>query len=115
MDNSDSIGSAVLVSIYEETMHLPAIPDIIRLKYLKIHLLRYLQHILFQLLLWFQSVAGKLSDVNGRKKIVIIIMVVYIIGITVGGCSTKALSKSTGLKNIKRYIIKLDAGYLREK
>jgi predicted MFS family arabinose efflux permease len=30
MDNSHSIGSAVLVSIYEETMHLPAIPDIIR-------------------------------------------------------------------------------------
>jgi MFS family permease len=34
------------------------------------------------------SIARKLSDIYGRKKMVVIIFVIYIIGISVGGFST---------------------------
>ena len=30
---------------------------------------------------------GKLSDIYGRKKIVVIIMIIYIVGISIGGLS----------------------------
>ena len=33
-------------------------------------------------------IAGKLSDMYGRKKMIIIIMIVYIIGLVAGGLST---------------------------
>jgi MFS family permease len=33
-------------------------------------------------------IAGKLSDIYGRKKIVLIIMIIYIIGISLGGLSS---------------------------
>ena len=33
-------------------------------------------------------IAGKLSDMYGRKKMIIIIMIVYIIGLVAGGFST---------------------------
>ncbi|MFL6347526.1 MAG: hypothetical protein ACJ72X_04450 [Nitrososphaeraceae archaeon] len=61
------LGPALLVTMYGETMLLPAIPDIETLKYPTIHLLGYLQHILFQLLLWFQSVASCLICMEERK------------------------------------------------
>ena len=37
-------------------------------------------------------IAGKLSDIYGRKKMVVIIMIIYIFGITTGGFSSNITS-----------------------
>jgi MFS family permease len=81
------LGSALLIAMYGETMLLPAIPDIIKEF-----------HISYTTSSWILSayliagavatpVGGKLSDIYGRKKMVITIMIIYIIGITLGGLS----------------------------
>ena len=81
------LGSALLIAMYGETMLLPAIPDIIKEF-----------HISYTTSSWILSayliagavatpVAGKLSDIYGRKKMVITILIIYIIGITLGGLS----------------------------
>ena len=82
------LGSALLIAMYGETMLLPAIPDIIKEF-----------HISYTTSSWILSayliagavatpVAGKLSDIYGRKKMVITILIIYIIGISLGGLST---------------------------
>ena len=73
--------------MYGETMLLPAIPDII--KEFKIP---------YDTSSWILSsylisgavatpIAGKLSDIYGRKKMVMTIMIIYIFGISLGGFS----------------------------
>jgi MFS family permease len=82
------LGSTVLITMYGETMLLPAIRDIISDF-----------HISYSTSSWILTaylisgavatpIAGKLSDIYGRKKIVVIILVIYIIGISAGGLST---------------------------
>src|SRR6476661_10085248 len=81
------LGSALLIAMYGETMLLPAIPDIIKEF-----------HISYTTSSWILSayliagavatpIAGKLSDIYGRKKMVITIMIIYIFGISLGGFS----------------------------
>jgi MFS family permease len=73
--------------MYGETMLLPAIPDIIKEF-----------NIPYDTSSWILSsylisgavatpIAGKLSDIYGRKKVVITIMIIYIFGISLGGFS----------------------------
>jgi MFS family permease len=82
------LGSTILITMYGETMLLPAIRDIIRDF-----------HISYSTSSWILTaylisgavatpIAGKLSDIYGRKKLVVIILIIYIIGISAGGFST---------------------------
>jgi MFS family permease len=82
------LGCTLLVTFYGETMLLPAIRDIISDF-----------HISYSTSSWILTaylisgavatpIAGKLSDIYGRKKMVLIIFVIYIIGISVGGLSS---------------------------
>src|SRR6266581_1742629 len=82
------LGSTVLITMYGETMLLPAIRDIISDF-----------HISYSTSFWILTaylisgavatpIAGKLSDIYGRKKMVVIILIIYIIGISAGGLST---------------------------
>src|SRR6478672_10210992 len=82
------LGCTLLVTFYGETMLLPAIRDIISDF-----------HISYSTSSWILTaylisgavatpIAGKLSDIYGRKKMVLIIFIVYIIGISVGGLSS---------------------------
>ena len=81
------LGSTLLITMYGETMLLPAIPDIIKEF-----------NIPYDTSSWILSsylisgavatpIAGKLSDIYGRKKMVITIMIIYIFGISLGGFS----------------------------
>ena len=74
--------------MYAETMLIPAIPDLIG------HF-----HVSYSMSSWILTsyliagavmtpIAGKLSDIYGRKKMVLMIMVIYIIGISLGGFSS---------------------------
>jgi MFS family permease len=82
------LGCTLLVTLYGETMLLPAIRDIIGDF-----------HISYSTSSWILTaylisgavatpIAGKLSDIYGRKKMVLIIFVIYIIGISAGGLSS---------------------------
>jgi len=82
------LGSTLLVTFYGETMLLPAIRDIIGDF-----------HISYSTSSWILTaylisgavatpIAGKLSDIYGRKKMVLIIFIIYIIGISAGGLSS---------------------------
>ena len=81
------LGSTVLITMYGETMLLPAIRDIIRDF-----------HISYTTSSWILTaylisgavstpIVGKLSDIYGRKKMVVIILIIYIVGISAGGLS----------------------------
>jgi MFS family permease len=71
--------------MYAETMLIPAIPDLI--KYF---------HVSYSMSSWILTaylvsgavmtpIAGKLSDIYGRKKILLIIMVIYALGVSLSG------------------------------
>ena len=79
------LGSALLVTMYGETMLLPAIPDIIRDFKISYNTSSWILTAYLISAAVMVPIGGKLSDMYGRKKIVVIIMVVYIIGITLGG------------------------------
>ena len=82
------LGCTLLVTFYGETMLLPAIRDIIGDF-----------HISYSTSSWILTaylisgavatpIAGKLSDIYGRKKMVLIIFIIYIVGILAGGLSS---------------------------
>ena len=71
-------------------MLLPAIRDIIgdfHISYQSVHLSWILTAYLISGAV-ATPIAGKLSDIYGRKKMVLIIFIIYIIGISAGGLSS---------------------------
>jgi MFS family permease len=82
------LGSALLIAMYGETMLLPAIPDIIKEFNISYNTSSWILSAYLIAGAVSTPVAGKLSDVYGRKKMVLIIMIIYIVGISLGGLST---------------------------
>ena len=81
------LGSTILITMYGETMLLPAIPDIIREFNISYNTSAWIltSHLMAGAVM--TPIGGKLSDIYGRKKIVVIIMIIYIVGISIGGLS----------------------------
>jgi MFS family permease len=82
------LGSSILITLYGETMLLPAIPDIIRDFDISYSTSSWILTAYLVAGAVMTPIAGKLSDMYGRKKMIIIIMIVYIIGLVAGGFST---------------------------
>ena len=82
------LGSALLIAMYGETMLLPAIPDIIQEFNISYNTSSWILSAYLIAGAVATPLGGKLSDIYGRKKMVMIILIVYIIGITLGGIST---------------------------
>jgi MFS family permease len=82
------LGSAVLIAMYGETMLLPAIPDIIEEFDISYNTASWILSAYLIAGAIATPVGGKLSDIYGRKKMVLTIMVIYIIGISLGGISS---------------------------
>ena len=82
------LGSSILITMYGETMLLPAIPDIIREFNISYNTSSWILTAYLIAGAAMTPIGGKLSDIYGRKKIVLIIMVIYIIGISLGGFSS---------------------------
>ena len=82
------LGSALLITMYGETMLLPAIPDIIKEFDISYNTSSWILSAYLIAGAVATPVGGKLSDIYGRKKMVGIIMIIYIIGIFIGGFST---------------------------
>src|ERR671922_2717391 len=82
------LGSSILITMYGETMLLPAIPDIITEFKISYNTASWILTAYLIAGAVMTPISGKLSDIYGRKKIVLIIMVIYIIGISLGGFSS---------------------------
>ncbi|MGN6349808.1 MAG: MFS transporter, partial [Candidatus Nitrosocosmicus sp.] len=81
------LGISVLITMYGETMLLPAIPDIIGEFNITYNTSSWILTAYLIAGAVMTPVAGKLSDVYGRKKMVLIILIVYIVGVAIGGWS----------------------------
>jgi MFS family permease len=82
------LGSTILITMYGETMLLPAIRDIIRDFDIPYNTSSWILTAYLISGAVATPIAGKLSDIYGRKKMIIIILIIYIIGISAGGVST---------------------------
>ncbi|HZI70783.1 MAG TPA: MFS transporter, partial [Nitrososphaeraceae archaeon] len=72
---------------YAETMLIPAIPDLIRDFHISYNTSSWLITTYLLAGAVMTPIAGKLSDIHGRKKILLIIMIIYAIGVSVAASS----------------------------
>src|ERR671915_2237073 len=77
-----------LITMYGETMILPAIPDFIRDFNISYITSSWLLSSYIIAAAVMTPIGGKLSDIYGKKKILLIIMAVYTIGIMAGRFAT---------------------------
>jgi MFS family permease len=82
------LGSTILITMYGETMLLPAIRDIITDFDISYSTSSWILTAYLIAGAVATPIAGKLSDIYGRKKMVVIILIIYILGISAGGFST---------------------------
>jgi MFS family permease len=82
------LGSSILITMYGETMLLPAIPDIIKEFNISYSTSSWILTSYLIAGAVLTPIGGKLSDIYGRKKMVLIIMIIYIIGISLGGLAS---------------------------
>ena len=82
------LGSTILITTYGETMLLPATRDIIRDFDISYSTSSWILTAYLISGAVATPIAGKLSDIYGRKKMVVTILIVYILGISAGGFST---------------------------
>jgi MFS family permease len=76
---------------YAETMLIPAIPDLIRDFHISYNTSSWLMTMYLLTGAVMTPIAGKLSDIHGRKKILLIIMIIYAIGVGIAACSKDIL------------------------
>jgi MFS family permease len=82
------LGSVGLVTTYGETMIIPAIPDLIHEFDISYSLSSWILTSYLIAGAVMTPIAGKLSDIFGRKKVLLILMVIYTIGLSFGGLSS---------------------------
>ena len=82
------LGSVGLVTTYGETMIIPAIPDLIHEFDISYSLSSWILTSYLIAGAVMTPIAGKLSDIYGRKKVLLILMVIYTIGLSFGGFSS---------------------------
>src|SRR5262245_30083526 len=85
------LGFTQIITMYGETMLLPAIPDIINDFEISYNSSSWILSAYLIAGAVATPIAGKLSDIYGRKKMVIIIMMIYIFGIIMGGLSSNII------------------------
>src|SRR5436190_21868593 len=71
--------------MYAETMLIPAIPDLIRDFHVSYSMSSWILTAYLVSGAVMTPIAGKLSDIYGRKKILLIIMVIYAVGVSLSG------------------------------
>ena len=82
------LGSTILITMYGETMLLPAISNIISDFDISYSTSSWILTAYLISGAVMTPIAGKLSDIYGRKKMVLVIFIIYIVGIAIGGLST---------------------------
>jgi MFS family permease len=78
--------------MYGETMLIPAIPDLIKDFHVSYSMSSWILTSYLIAGAVMTPIAGKLSDIYGRKKILLIIMVIYAIGVSMAGFASDIYS-----------------------
>ena len=78
--------------MYAETMLIPAIPDLIKDFHVSYSMSSWILTSYLIAGAVMTPIAGKLSDIYGRKKILLIIMVIYTIGVSMAGFASDIYS-----------------------
>jgi MFS family permease len=81
------LSSIATMVMYSETMLIPAIPDLIREFNVSYSMASWILTAYLIPGAVMTPIAGKLSDIYGKKKVLLTIMAVYVAGITVAGFS----------------------------
>lgn len=81
------LGSTLLITMYSETMLLPGITDIIKEFNISYNSSSWILSAYLIAGAVSTPIVGKLSDIYGRKKMILIIMLIYVVGISLGGIS----------------------------
>src|ERR671933_1984579 len=74
--------------MYAETMLIPAIPDLIRDFHVSYSMSSWILTAYLVSGAVMTPIAGKLSDIYGRKKVLLVIMVIYAVGVCLAGFSS---------------------------
>src|SRR6478735_4637821 len=74
--------------MYAETMLIPAIPDLIKDFHISYGMSSWILTTYLIAGAIMTPIAGKLSDIYGRKKILLVIMTIYVLGVSLGGFVT---------------------------
>ena len=74
--------------MYAETMLIPAIPDLIKDFHISYSMSSWILTTYLIAGAIMTPISGKLSDIYGRKKILLIIMAIYVLGVSLGGFVT---------------------------
>src|SRR2546421_5815955 len=82
------LSSIGLITMHAETMLLPAIPDIIRDFHINYSMSSWILTAYLVSGAVMTPIAGKLSDIYGRKKILLSIMIIYAVGVSLSGVAT---------------------------
>src|SRR5215475_6504638 len=81
------LSSTLLVVFFSETMLLPAIPEIMREFSIPYGTAAWIFSAYLIVAAVMTPIAGKMSDTYGKKKILLVLLSVYVAGITAGGFS----------------------------
>ena len=82
------LGSITTMTIYAETMVIPAIPDLIKEFHISYSMSSWILTAYLITAAIMTPIAGKLSDIYGKKKVLLIIMIIYAVGVSVAGFAT---------------------------
>ncbi|HEY7570586.1 MAG TPA: MFS transporter, partial [Nitrososphaeraceae archaeon] len=110
------LGLTILITTYGQTMLLPAIRDIIRDFDISYSMSSWILTANLISAAAATPIAGKLSDIYGRKKMIVIILIVYTVGITAGGFSTNisVLFVARGIQGIGISMFPIAFGIIRD-
>ena len=95
MDDSRNLESLGIIATSAETMVLPAIPDFINELTISYADSSWILAALLVMGAVMTPIAGKLSDIYGKKKILLIILGVYILGLLLGSLAFNFLTLVT--------------------
>jgi MFS family permease len=79
------LSSTLLVVFFSETMLLPAIPEIMKDFRIPYGTAAWIFSSYLIVAAVMTPIAGKMSDVYGKKKVLLILLCLYVVGITAGG------------------------------
>jgi MFS family permease len=82
------LSSIATMAMYAETMLIPAIPDVIRDFQVSYSMSSWILTAYLVTGAVTTPIAGKLSDIYGKKKVLLIIMIIYAAGVFIGGFAT---------------------------
>jgi MFS family permease len=111
------LSSIALITMYGETMLIPAIPDLVKDFEIPYNTSSWILTAYLITGAVMTPIVGKLSDTYGEKKVLVIIMVIYSIGALLGGISADimAMVVSRIIQGIGIAMFPVAFGIIREK